>query len=645
MSRLASPLLILALSGCAAHHNLKLGDALADDGNWADALDHYEIAHAKRPNDPGVDAKVEKAARMAVGDYVDSATAAIDGSDLRSAHDALEAARKIDPASDEIAMLTDRLAEVVVATVHKDVVSGDLDVAYRVATEARGWYPARADLDGAVTEVREAVHAEAVRLTDAGRFSDAMARIALIGSYEQNSTDLPRWRGAIALKWADDLMAKAKVDEKAGRIASAYVRTTGAAAIGGRTDDAAARDRLRAALVGSDGLIVDVNIRGDGDEAARLDDAIARGVHTAPAVHVADVKSPGLVVNVTLGTPTYGDTVTTEVGEQRYLAGTRQIANPAFAARLGDEERAADDAVRARHAEHEVRGMLIAAQHELDDARDDLRPLAEAHELAQTRLREAGHAADDALARMQTAEADVETARTSGADLAGPAAALATARTAYLDARGRVEAASTDEVTARDPWQTATARVASAEEAVASREQDVASAGSVTLRAEEAALAAVRALDGVPPIIDDDLWATYRYPIEDHTRQCGVTAMIDVGGATRRLGGQASTTDAWHRAYVQYGVSEDPLQYAVSDDALAAAAWRTVEDPVVTAINGAIDAWRGDLVRRAQTSPDAEGATKAWVVAALANPSASPPGFDAFLAAQYPGIDAAWIAP
>ena len=381
MSHLTAPLLTLALFGCAANRHLHAGDDFAASGDWAGALREYQHAEARRPHSDEIAGLVDEARVKAVADYLDAAGSALQGDDLRAAHDALDEARRLRPDLEEIEILEDRLVGIGLMRVNDLHAANQTDDAYRLAVRLHGWYRTRDDVARVVRDQRAIVRGEASSLADRGRFRDALARLDVIGDQEPRFESLETWRAELRTRWADELIDLAHAFETRGEAGSAYVAAAAAAGLVGRADDAMLRDRLRGALVADYGLTIDLDVTGDVGGRAAIERAIDARV-ASPAVTVGNFVNPDLAVDVSLSPTHFDESVTTTLGEQPYVSGWDEVPNPAYR-----DQRAAVDRVEGYVADRELelrlaREALGAARHADETDRAALVPLQAAADVA-----------------------------------------------------------------------------------------------------------------------------------------------------------------------------------------------------------------------------------------------------------------------
>ncbi|MCB9537625.1 MAG: hypothetical protein H6704_15345 [Myxococcales bacterium] len=621
----------LLLAACGPRALIERGDRAAAEGDWARALDAYRAAQAEAPEDRGVAQKVEDAeARLVQGAHAE-VEAALAARDWIAAEKTLAAVRTARADDATTRALARRVADAMLAEARWRLDAGAVHEGYPLAARAQR-LDASADAEPVLVKGRAALRAQAAQARADGRFGGARDALARIAEVEPAlASGVGAELSAIEAEWAAALRARAEADRAAGRPGPAFVRFALAADLSRSAEDRAARDALGAALLARWALHVEPTVDGP---PARQPPAIAAFEALQPGLPPPDAEAARLIASLALHTTPCHEERRTDAGAVDYVAGYRQVQNPAWLRRrddvrgaerrLLDAERAEVDAVRTlERAEDDLRRALSRYRDDRQRARRALREARADHRRAYERLAQAygdlDRARPEDRARRQGPVDDARRTLERAEERAERA----------LEAVERLERDAPEDTSegrgverAREQWQRARDRV---------------------LDARDDLQRAAEALDREPPLIDEERIATHHYPVTVLTRTCEVKATLALRAPAlgvdhlEPLTAQPSTTDRGHAPQVRYGVPEDPLRLPEDDDALERRGDAAVAKAAAERARAVLDRWPPTLMAQATRLADSDeaGAVARAAVAWLLDPEGQRQAAHAFLGTRF----------
>lgn len=633
----------LGATGCAHTGWVRAGDRHAASGRWEQAIDDYASAQRLRPGSGRIARRLEHATTR-----LEAEQQARIGAALAKAEDAwhagdwprvvahVEEALAVDPDDEVVGEVAwdaaQDLKELSAARTRGGAVREAYDFALLAARLAPG-DPAMAD---AVTRTRGAVLVEAIARADAGAYDEAWTLASRVREAEAPELSAGVVE-AIEGRWAAALHDAAKRDEARGKLGVALGQYARAADIGGSSDDLASRDRVAARL--ADAWRFTVGWSGSTSRDAKgLRVAVEQTLAADPRVAFASGGAFG--VELTSVDRTCTQVVKPLTGEHHYVSGTRRVDNPAWATAYEDARFAEVRRVSAESGAIEWTDAVSRAERSVEwwlatdwsRANDDLR-IADAALVMARRTEAAAEAAlREAAEILDAARLDPAWTGTPVTEL--ERIAISRART-YEEARAEREIAESIQWRRARDFETADRELDRLQRDLVSARDTLARARDEARFARTAALEAQATLDLTPEQIDEDVWSTHRYAMEDVTRTCEVTVNVAFRapqGVTRTtLGQSVSTTDRVHEAQTGFGIPADPLGFASDDDQLVAWGLSVVAGSIAGSIEGGRDGHYADLYARGARTSDLNEATTLYAAALLLDPGAAPAGAVAWL--------------
>lgn len=703
--RTTTALVLVALlaGGCGAKRLVSMGDELARTGAWEGALEYYEQAAVRHPDDPVLQQKVSQARDAAVGQRVESSRSALDAGQYERAWHELSAAVDVDADDPRLASLGDDVADAWSAAVLADLAAGDLDRAYDQGVRLNKRFRSSRQASAALGQVRRAWRDEATARLQARDYPAAVGLLDRALGYDPGQADLQADRRVAVSHWVDALRTGASRAERSGRYGTALASQALAAQLSGDSRDAELRDQLRRRLLDERAVLVGTRL--EGRRLDRLAQALALRVE-APAVRWAPGAAGARVGGVLHQPPAdCHDEVAVHTGAHEFVAGMVQESNPDWERHrqaLHDARESLRDA--AENEAHLVQGLdeartkvdradreLARLHQELNEARrvaadtgaevvrarERLEPaVAAAAEVAKLReerqrLQEAIRVAREALEALRD-EARASGTRPDPDALSAAEAALAQARE-DLEALGELPEALLDRASAapelREAYEEALRQDGVAQALLRQAEEELEAGRARVQRAEarvreiEGSLDDVRQeqvrlrhmvdraeedLDRTPRYVDVPRVEVYNFEIQDVQRVCAVHASLDVS-RPEEWTATASTSDRTWRGNPAVGLDADPLVFPRSDASLIAEADASLVGPIASALHHEVDGVRESLIHEAQAvrAEDQEAALAAWIVAWNLRPQGPPPaGLEELIREELGGVSlAGLVAP
>lgn len=528
MSRTLSLLaLSLLATGCGYKRTMNLADQYEAREDWRAALQAYEEASDRRPR----------------------------------SEEAREGARRTRPKAVEDAVVAAREA----------VASGRYEDAVTLADWARAELPREPLVADAYRWIEAEMRAD-LDAALAGRRTDDAADLALRMRALFPRADLAATFAGLRRHYAD----RAQDAERVGQLGPAAALYARAVELVDHPDDRAAMRRLVDELRAQSTVTVHVAHRGEGWRTVALRRAVDPMLADVPGVLVdVDPRGADLSVDVDTSGARCAQQATVQVVEHPYVAGQREVRNPAY-----------DAAMERLHVARQHLTGLLDDEQARRDALTQARAHADVYEAEVLKPR------TDAWEEARATVARIEAA------LAGPRAGDVDLIRALEVHRAVLAAAEL----ARDE---AVAELAARRELVAE-----ARAHLDALAPElQAAQARVQRLDAerhaLPATLLEDVVVVHRYDVADWTRTCTTDVVVSMRTDTsarpqvRRYQESASTTDTAWAAFPQLGIAGDPLTFAYTDGELILAADRAAAAGVVSAVREQVAAGRSAEVDRA----------------------------------------------
>jgi tetratricopeptide (TPR) repeat protein len=595
----SSILLIVALTGCAAHSGLvRDGNQAVRYGSWDAAVSSYEQANLLSPHNPRIQAKLDSArtsqeidrARRLSAAASDLATA-VARQDWAAAHDAMSRARDADAGvADEMGW---EAYQALVPAAMRHLSAGELEPAFGLAHVAVVVH-AEAGAYRLLADVTTALHARVDKLADSGDWASALSWVDWMETRDI-AFDASARRRDLKRDWARFIAGQAKTAESVGNLGSAAVGYHQAFGVDGDRAWLAERDRAVRSVEASLGY--DVRWPGEGTS---LDSAVQRVTRASLATdgRLTLSTSGSTIASVDLDVTEHGcaNTSVTTTDSVRVLVGTRQVTNPEY-----------EPALRSLRIAEGKRSELMRAGLTADDALE--LAAASVHSLMEYKLPAVRGAAD-------RAEQDVAWARRRVIEAED---ALASASALYEDPLG----VDPELDRLRRNLVTAERRLGESEQArrsVARARADLDEGVRLVSQRTERA-------DRTPRTVTEDVYEPFAYPVEQWTRTCSWTAAVrhrEGSQDMRRSWTETQVTiDERHDAYPHAGVDSDPLHFPGTDDRMQAAAETKLGTTLAAHLTDSAhdyytSLWNGALV----LSPDNPAAAlDAWLAVLRLDPT------------------------
>jgi hypothetical protein len=267
------------------------------------------------------------------------------------------------------------------------------------------------------------------------------------------------------------------------------------------------------------------------------------------------------------------------VAEQPYVSGQRTVPNPVHAELTQQLEWARRELGPATEAEGAAARAAADADWQLQAARSAAAPLEQQLSDAWQRVQAAERAVQSArqmVAELEAQQADLEARGGSDAALAAVVITLGNLRQQLASAEDELAWAQQEVAEVQPATDAAAWEVTNASHAASSASARWEDAASNLAGAQAAVSALEQQLYATPAQLVEDVIDLFRYEVTTWTRWCEGEASLRqrsarLGERTQRFSDAQQTSDDAHPGWPEFGVSEDPLRFPASDDALVAA--------------------------------------------------------------------------
>lgn len=218
------------------------------------------------------------------------------------------------------------------AHVEAHIAKGEMLKAYPLAIRTAKLFPKMEGLQTVFDRLRAHYIAIAETHTAAGRYADALAALDVIERHEprMKSSLAPR-RQKIRGLWADTVVVKAKAAETAEKLGAAAALYGRAFEIAGRDNDADAMRRLMRILRDDGAFQLVIGFTGDGVRRRSIEKLASPRLTAIEGVALAtDDDGASMRADINTGRVTCSERYTTSSRSKDYVAGTRQVPNPAY---------------------------------------------------------------------------------------------------------------------------------------------------------------------------------------------------------------------------------------------------------------------------------------------------------------------------
>ncbi len=642
----SSILLMVALSGCAAHSGLvRDGNQAARYGSWDSAVSSYEQAVRMAPDNERLAAKLDSARTSQEIDRSRRLSAA--ASDLATAvarQDWGAATAAMSRARDADALVADEMGMEAYQTLGpatmRHLRAGELEPAYGMARVAVVVHP-DAGAYRLLGDVTTALHARVDGLADGGDWESALSWVDWMDARDV-AFDASARRSELKRDWAGFIAGQAKTAESVGNLGSAAVRYHEAFGVDGDRVWLAERDRAVRSVETS----LRYDVRWPAERGA-VDVAVQQAAQSSLAAdgRLALMSSGSAIASVDINIIEHGcaNTSVTTTESVRVLVGTRQVTNPEYAPAM----RSLRDAERKRS---ELARAGTAAEDALELAAASVRSLLD---YTLPTVRGAAERAEDDVAwahrRVVEAEDALASAAASCIDPTVVDPEIERLRLELTTAKRRLTESEQQASGPRRDLETVEGQLHGAQATVARERRGVAKARADLQEGIRVVSQQTDRVDRTPLTVAEDVHEPFAYPVEQWTRTCSWTANVRHREGSEDLRPSWTetrvTTDNRHEAYPHAGVDEDPLHFSGRDDRMQTAAENSLGQAIATHLTDSareyyISLWDGAL----ELSPDHPAAAlDAWLAVLRLDPTVADDTGLAALRSRAGVSDTSWM--
>ncbi len=488
------------------------------------------------------------------------------------------------------------------------------------------------DADGLserIHTLRSHFYAKSDEAAAQGRFQDALDAVATVARHEPERRPEAEARAAsIRERWSERLAAGSQDHEAQGRLGPALALRLRAIEVADRDLDRRAAARLGEVLASRGRLSCSLAIEGAPERVQHLEQALRAELAAIPGI---DLVRQGLIhARIDAPPPVCTESYTVSPAAHPYVAGQRELPNPAYGALLDELEAARGRAIEAARAEAGARERVRTLGESRRGMRAALIPDEVSLEAALSEGRALLEQIEEAKEQIGRSLERIESLRATGGD--GLQAAVIDLRATQQRLDEDRERLIRVQATAKTLEDVVEARRGQLKEASAELEQ-----GSTALQRlagdREVARAQVAVLEErllhTPASLWEDVVETLWYERSRHTRTCEGRVVVAVAEAPpRQLVQRRQVHDEAHPAWPEQGLPEDPLLFPASDEVLIAEIDAQLATELAALIRGAL---RERIERRmdeatAMTEARPGDGLEIWLASALATPTLLDPG-------------------
>jgi tetratricopeptide (TPR) repeat protein len=321
---------LVGLAGCAVQNAIDAGNAFVEQREYRRALAEYERAAKIDPDSDEARRLVAQITPFALDEAEADMQAELTHARYEQAMTHVAYVRRYDAQRAEA--LSGRVRTQMHTHVEAHMAKGDMLKAYPLAVRAAKLFPDMPGLDSMFQRLRAHYVAQSEAHVAAGRYADALASLDVIERHEPHmKASLKERRARIRGKWADTVVAKAVSAEQAEELGAAAALYGRAYEIAGREPDGDAMRRVMRVLREDGAFQLKVDYDGDVTRRQAISKLATPLVTAIEGVTIAKADDAlSMRANVTAGRASCDESYTTSTRSKDYVAGTRQVPNPAY---------------------------------------------------------------------------------------------------------------------------------------------------------------------------------------------------------------------------------------------------------------------------------------------------------------------------
>lgn len=318
------------LGGCAFQKAIDAGHALVEARRYRAALAEYERALRLDEDSGEARALIAQILPYALDEADADMHAELAKGDYEAAMGHVAYVRRYDgKRADELATTVSALMR---TNVEALMAKGDMLGAYPLAVRTAKLFPEMQGLGAIFERLRGHFLAQSDQRALAGQYREALASLDVIENHEPAMHEMlaPR-RAKIRGVWADTVVVKAVAAEGREELGVAAVHYARAFEIAGRDADGDAMRRLIRVLRADGAFNLVITYAGDPRRRAAVAKLASPRLTSIEGLTMAPSEDASMIANVHAGAASCTETYTTSTRSKDYVAGTRQVPNPAYA--------------------------------------------------------------------------------------------------------------------------------------------------------------------------------------------------------------------------------------------------------------------------------------------------------------------------
>lgn len=606
------------LAGCAFRNAINRGNDLAGTGDWRGALAAYQEANRIDPDDEEAVALIAKAKPQAIQLSLADASIALDDDRFEDAMKHVKYVLRLESKHRGATGLGDKV-EARVAERLEEAMKGDTLVAYDFAVRARGLFPELTGLSGSFETLRGHYYDESDERLRSEQFASALESVDIVAKREPEQRDeVDKRRRTIKNAWADVVVVKAKDHGSRGHKGAAAALYARAYEIAGRGADRDAMRGFVSELRDSGTFKLALDFGGDQRRIARVSQSISSKAKT-DSVKLTSSRGATLHARVDAPNANCHQEHTVSQKSQRYVSGTRQVPNPKHAQLEQEVGRAQDRVASSRRQVDDQAPQVDRFHREVRDcvdrhegpARAALSRAQSQYDGAQRDYDSAKRFVDDFQAQFDRIDRKERNNQTKSAAWLAAKISLDNAKQRLAQAEGPFFRAKDELAAAERSHNGATQRCAGLRGTLDSANSALASYRNSFNNAQSELGELRRRLGATPRTLTEELWDTFHYDVQHHTRTCDAKIVVKLQPRWSQSDRKVLSDGQWvkdstHPAFSQYGVSGDPLTFSMSDDQLISAADTRLAADAAAVIRTSVNDFYRTESARARTLVDSD---------------------------------------
>ncbi len=338
-------ILAIALSSCAYTRAMHQGSRAAADGNWPEAVTHYQRAVDTKAKEDAV-AAYKAAKDQAVTDAVDAALIAIESGAYETAIEKLDYVSTLDSDNADVYSLRIDAESAMARDIDAQWELGNVRLAYTLAIRMKHLFADSEGLPGVFVKLREHYKQEAYALLKARKYAESLAAARTITDFEPDrQASVAPLEHEIRVAWADYTNRTARAENRAGHKGAAAVLYARAYEIAGRKADLESSQYLASQLRSSGQLSVNIRVTGSSSRTPQIREIVSGHAGQLKDVVLGGSRS-SLVAQVSAASPRCTESEQITPQSKDYISGQIEVDNPrhgqltqqlAQASSLGDQ--------------------------------------------------------------------------------------------------------------------------------------------------------------------------------------------------------------------------------------------------------------------------------------------------------------------